>query len=325
MRLQDPPCPWDENSCVYAASRDNLEVLTWVRERVRKHSQSPRPWEVQCYDGLPDEILLDYVIPKLAASDLVVLSCVDRWTRTLVKRSGRVSRRVGGRRRARALDLFNSVTRMRWARANNLSLYEEAFIRDVKEGTNLEVLKCLLLEHPDPYYDGYRWYKDASIHVAFGGQLEMLKWTREEELPCAWNPRSCAFAAKEGNLETLTGLRAQTAPCPWDKKSCRNAAFGGHWTRNQDPPCPWDAVTSACAAARGDLEMLRWLRAQQPPCPWDEQSCHSAASEGRLEVLKWLRLQDPPCPWNEETTASAVENLDKTPRALGTNRSLFTR
>jgi|AntAceMinimDraft_1070359.scaffolds.fasta_scaffold48208_2 hypothetical protein len=66
--------------------------------------------------------------------------------------------RVGGRRHARALgharclDLFNSLRRVRWARANKLWLCEKAFKTGLykKEGTNLEVLKCLWLEETDP-------------------------------------------------------------------------------------------------------------------------------------------------------------------------------
>jgi hypothetical protein len=38
-------------------------------------------------NDIPDEILLAHVIPKLSVSDRLVLSCVDRRTRALVKQN----------------------------------------------------------------------------------------------------------------------------------------------------------------------------------------------------------------------------------------------
>ena len=43
-RLQEennPPCPWDENTCDYAASRGHLHVLKWLREE----NNPPCPWD----------------------------------------------------------------------------------------------------------------------------------------------------------------------------------------------------------------------------------------------------------------------------------------
>ena len=76
--------------------------------------------------------------------------------------------------------------------------------------------------------------------AASGGDLEMLKWAREND-------------------------------CPWDKQTCADAAMGGHlevlkWARENG--CPWDERTCAFAAEGGHLEMLKWAR--ENDCPWNE-------------------------------------------------------
>ena len=30
LRAQDPPCPWDNTTCYFAAKRGHLEILKWI-------------------------------------------------------------------------------------------------------------------------------------------------------------------------------------------------------------------------------------------------------------------------------------------------------
>jgi len=39
-RAQSPPCPWNEEACASAASGGDLEVLRWLREQT-----PPCPWD----------------------------------------------------------------------------------------------------------------------------------------------------------------------------------------------------------------------------------------------------------------------------------------
>ena len=39
LRARDPPCPWDENTCGYAAEGGHLHVLQWARSQ-----DPPCPW-----------------------------------------------------------------------------------------------------------------------------------------------------------------------------------------------------------------------------------------------------------------------------------------
>jgi hypothetical protein len=40
----DPPCPWDESTCLEAVRTGNLEILIWLRTQ-----DSPCPWDVDMY------------------------------------------------------------------------------------------------------------------------------------------------------------------------------------------------------------------------------------------------------------------------------------
>ena len=40
LRAHDPPCPWDDNTCRYAAEGGRLHVLQWLRSQ-----NPPCPWD----------------------------------------------------------------------------------------------------------------------------------------------------------------------------------------------------------------------------------------------------------------------------------------
>ena len=50
LRLQNPPCPWDENTCNVAVRKDNLCILQWLRSQ-----NPPCPWNQEvCMIALND-------------------------------------------------------------------------------------------------------------------------------------------------------------------------------------------------------------------------------------------------------------------------------
>ena len=124
---------------------------------------------------------------------------------------------------------------------------------------------------------------DSLCTLAAGeGQLEILKWLREYDLP--WDAGTCTNAALRGHLEVLQWARANG--CPWDEETCALASWGGHlevlqWARASG--CPWNCGTCSTAALRGHLEVLQWARANG--APWDENTCKYAALRGHLEML----------------------------------------
>jgi hypothetical protein len=126
----------------------------------------------------------------------------------------------------------------------------------------------------------YTWVGWATVSgAASGGQLDVLKWAREQG--CPWEEGICRDAAKLGHLEMLQWARAHG--CPWN-----------------------DRMMTRYAASRGKLEVLKWLLEQG--VPWDPFTCAEAASggygptrarDGYLKVLKWLREHH--CPWDKQT------------------------
>tara|TARA_B110000503_G_C7168829_1_gene423282 strand:- start:4505 stop:5293 length:789 start_codon:yes stop_codon:yes gene_type:complete len=139
----------------------------------------------------------------------------------------------------------------------------------------------------------YKGEKDLCGSAAKEGQLEVLKWLRENG--CPRNERTFANATLYGHLKVLKWARANG--CPWHRETCNAAAGRGHlevlkWLRENG--CPWDEVTCSGAAMGGHLEVLQWLRANE--CPWDEGTCRWAAKCGKLEVLQWARANG--CPWD---------------------------
>ena len=100
-----------------------------------------------------------------------------------------------------------------------------------------------------------RFTAEVCAKGAGSGNLELLKWMRENS--CPWDKFTCSAAAHGGQLEVLQWARANG--CPWDENSCRMAAVGGH------------------------LEVLQWARANG--CPWNAGTCTNAALGGHLEVL----------------------------------------
>ena len=47
LRSQDPPCPWDGSTCSYAAKSDHLHVLQWLRSQ-----NPPCPWNIDLVANL---------------------------------------------------------------------------------------------------------------------------------------------------------------------------------------------------------------------------------------------------------------------------------
>jgi hypothetical protein len=156
------------------------------------------------------------------------------------------------------------------------------------------------LDSGDEDYNDYDKYNDDTFSLctiaATEGQLEVLKWLRENDFP--WSERTCNVAAQGGHLEVLQWAHANG--CPWDWETCRMAALRDHleilqWARAND--CPWDATTCSGAAEGGHLKVLQWAHANG--CPWDERTCSAVASSGHLEMLKWARANG--CPWDRTT------------------------
>ena len=140
--------------------------------------------------------------------------------------------------------------------------------------------------------------------AASAGQLEVLKWLRENG--CPWGETS-SWAVGHGRPKVLQWAIANG--CPWDAKTCKmaNTAVKGRHLEVlkvlHANGCQWDEGTCAGAAMFGHLEELQWLRANG--CPWNEETCMCAAERGHLDVLQWARENG--CPWDVDTCSLAAK------------------
>jgi len=124
-------------------------------------------------------------------TDLAVLAQVGRGFLAAVVSSGLPRAGKEGAVRLKRKDFVGYVERLAWAKAN-----------------------------------GCPWDERTCAYVARGGQLEVLRWAREEH-HCPWNElQMCTDAATSGNLEMLRWARENN--CPWDASTCSAAAKGGH-------------------------------------------------------------------------------------------------
>lgn len=134
------------------------------------------------------------------------------------------------------------------------------------------------------------------------GYFHIMKWLRAHGSP--FHPTlTFKYAAQHGNLEHMKWLREQE--CPWDPGTFIEAARQGNLENMKwllTAGCPWSSYTFAMAAKYGNLDNMRWLRDNN--CPWDVDTAFEAAEAGILENLKWLKEQN--CPWPKGILARAA-------------------
>jgi hypothetical protein len=66
-------------------------------------------------------------------------------------------------------------------------------------------------------------YFEACLHqsgavlllIHLYGFLDVLKWLRAQDPPCAWNANVCSNAAENGHLDVLQWARTQNLPASW--------------------------------------------------------------------------------------------------------------
>lgn len=80
------------------------------------------------------------------------------------------------------------------------------------QGGNLKFLQKLHTKYSNP------WNEEVFAAACGSGNLEMVKWLREQD--CPWDEYAYFFAAKMKQIEVIRWLRGQWPPCPWGINSC---------------------------------------------------------------------------------------------------------
>jgi hypothetical protein len=273
-----------------------------VRTRARKRKIGQRDlWDVIVNN---DDICFKHILPRLNRTDLKFLYEVNSETRKLIKRSSRARDLKGGFK----VSEMSSISTLEFAWENR-SLWpsdgwddgwageEEFFCQRVALTNKLEFLKWVREEKK------CRWDSRTITAAAEQGNLEMVKYCVANE--CSINEWASAHAALNGQLECLKYLREE-GKAPWDWRTAAWAALNGHLhileylvERKYDK---YREMACANAAKYGHLDCLKYLR-ETAKAPWDEDAICSAHERNRIlgnrtECVQYLLDNNCPLPTN---------------------------
>ncbi|KAL6075896.1 Ankyrin repeat domain containing protein [Balamuthia mandrillaris] len=240
----------NEITCNVAAKLGKVDVLQWARAQ-------GCPWSKHVYGFVAaggNVEVLEYVWKEKG-------ECWDELMLTLAIKHG-------------------CVAALKWLQ--DKSLHQS--ITTATASAEDQVSRARPLFHKFKKYYGSPWHLTMCYMAAEAGQLEVLKWAREQG--CPWDAITCNKAAEGGHLEVLKWAREQG--CPWNASTCTAAAEEGHlevlkWAREQG--CPWDTLTFSSATLCGNLGIVQWLWANG--CPWDKNAIYAARNHPK--VLNWLQ------------------------------------
>ena len=277
-----------------------MSAFARTRKRAREgdDSLSPSPksslWEVVVKW---DDICFKHILPRLNGTDVKFLYGVNSETRKLIKRSSRAS---DLKEKFRVSEM-SSISTLEFAWENK-SLWpswweeEEYFCYQVAQTNTLELLKWAR-EEKKCEWDEY------TITVAIKqGNMEMLKYCVANECPI--NEGACANAASGGQLEVLKYLREEVK-APWASSTATFAAKNGHLhileylvERKFD-----QYSVNACvyAAMTGHLDCLKYLH-ETAKAPWNDWSVYHAHKNNHLDCVQYLLDNNCPLPdgWRYE-------------------------
>ena len=269
-----------------------------TRSRKRKVGQRDSLWDliVKC-----DDICFKHILPRLNSNDVKFLYGVNSETRKLIKRSSRagdVKKRFRVREMSSVSTLEVAWEHLSWGKRDYLGRekYESHFCLQVAKTNKLELLEWIREEKK------CEWdYRTINV-AARQGNLEMVKYCVANECPI--NENACAYAASGGQLECLKYLREEVK-ATWDSRTASFAAANGHLhileylvERKYNK---YSEVACANAARFGYLDCLKYLR-ETAKAPWNEIAVRCSHENNRPECVQYLLDNNCPLPpsWQYE-------------------------
>ena len=243
-----------------------------------------------------DDVSFIHILPRLNSTDLKFLHGVNTETRALIKRSTRAD---DLKEKFRVSEMSSiSTLEVAW---ENKSLWwlgwdETDFCEQVAKTNKLELLKWIREEKK------CRWDRRTINAAASQGNLEMVKYCVANKCPIRTG--ACANAASGGQLEVLKYLREEVK-APWDEKTADWAAKNGHLhileylvERKFD-----QYSVNACefAAVHGHLDCLKYLH-ETAKAPWYSWNFYHAHEHNQTECVQYLLDNNCPLPrgWRYE-------------------------
>ena len=244
-----------------------------------------------------DDICFTHILPRLNRTDLKFLYAVNSETRKLIKRSSR----AGDLKKKFDVKEMSSISTLEFAWEHK-SLWpsdwedETYFCWNVAETNKLELLKWAREEKKCEWDE---WTINAAAEQ---GNMEMVKYCVANECPIDEN--ACAYAADGGELEVLKYLREE-AEAPWDWYTANCATFNGDLhileylvERKFDE---YNEGACELAAMNGHLDCLKYLH-ETAKAPWDKYAVRKAHENNHPECVQYCLDNDCPLPpgWRYE-------------------------
>ena len=244
-----------------------------------------------------DDICFTHILPRLNRTDLKFLYGVNSETRKLIKRS---SRKGELKKKFRVREMSSvSTLEVAWEHKSFWGSWWEDhryFCSQVAKTNKLELLKWIREEKK------CRWDRRTINAAASQGNLEMVKYCVANKCPIRTG--ACANAASGGQLEVLKYLREEVK-APWDEKTADWAAKNGHLhileylvERKFD-----QYSVNACefAAVHGHLDCLKYLH-ETAKAPWYSWNFYHAHEHNQTECVQYLLDNNCPLPrgWRYE-------------------------
>ena len=182
-------------------------------------------------------------------------------------------------------------------------------------------LECLTYT----YSQGYNLTKKCTQHAAFTGQLDCIKYLRNNGLSFQdLDLLACCVPKNNPKIfECFKYLYEQG--CSTHKEICDRAiAFNdfdmikyihkyicslpveSRCTTEYCLHTPWTESTVNVAAANGNLQIMKYLhKHMEKPIKWTPTTCKRAVTFNNLEMLKYLHENE--CQWDKKTIELAVE------------------
>ncbi|CAL6415219.1 PREDICTED: similar to predicted protein [Bathycoccus prasinos] len=240
-----------------------------------------------------DDICFKHILPRLNSNDVKFLHRVNSETRKLIKRSSR----VGDLKKKFKIGEMSSISTLEVAWEHKPSWWRERdFCYKVAFTNKLELLKWAREEKK------CGWDSRTIYVAALQGNLEMVKYCVANECPI--DVRACANAASGGQLECLKYLREE-AKAPWNSYTAAWAAENGHLhileylvERKYDK---YNGHACQLAAWNSHLDCLKYLH-ETAKAPWSSWAVRYAHEKNQPECLQYLLDNDCPLPdgWRYE-------------------------
>ena len=151
---------------------------------------------------------------------------------------------------------FGTLEILKWFHLEQNIKFSYDVMEDATENGNLEMMKWVLEQQDDFYYDESVFYAATRK-----GIIENMEWLLENNFP--FDNKNFNVAVEYSKLEAIKWL----------------------YSKGLRP----DNNTFSLASHVGDLEMMKWL--YEIECPREDESSyfHIAAKNGNLEAMEWMK------------------------------------